>query len=200
MDKRYNPNAGLSLDFGSDKPRFRGYAAVFNSPSEVLSERHDGRTIRFREVIRPGAFKDVLASADVRALINHDPNYVLARYRGGQGDLTLAEDSHGLRFEFEVDDELSYVRNLKRNVEKQRVTGCSFAFDIRKDGEIWREEEGLAFHDIHRVSGLSDISICTFPAYANTSVSVRCLQSIEEVMDTEHFETWLEVQKILAEN
>ncbi|MFM8219246.1 MAG: HK97 family phage prohead protease, partial [Planctomycetaceae bacterium] len=53
---------------GQATPRLVGYAAVFNSLSENLPS--DKGT--FREVIRPGAFRDTLAKgADVRLLINH---------------------------------------------------------------------------------------------------------------------------------
>ena len=50
----------------SDDMILEGYAAVYNSETDLG---------HFREVIRPGAFDDVLDN-DVRALINHDPNLI----------------------------------------------------------------------------------------------------------------------------
>lgn len=47
-----------------------GYGSVF----DVLSEPMWG----FREIIRPGAFDEVLGD-DVRGLFNHDANFVLGR-------------------------------------------------------------------------------------------------------------------------
>jgi phage head maturation protease len=47
----------------SDDMVLEGYAAVFNSETDLG---------HFREVIKPGAFDDVMTN-DVRALINHDP-------------------------------------------------------------------------------------------------------------------------------
>lgn len=47
-----------------------GYGSVFNSRSEPLWG--------FREIIKPGAFDDVL-NDDVRGLFNHDPNFILGR-------------------------------------------------------------------------------------------------------------------------
>ena len=67
-----------------------GYASVFNSMSEDLG---------FREVILPGAFSDVLDN-DVRALYNHDSNYLLARTTSGT--LELKEDDKGLYYRFEM--------------------------------------------------------------------------------------------------
>ncbi|WP_199485929.1 HK97 family phage prohead protease, partial [Morganella morganii] len=54
-----------------DKPtHIIGLASVFNSLSEPMWG--------FREIIKPGAFDDVL-NDDVRALFNHDRNYILGR-------------------------------------------------------------------------------------------------------------------------
>ena len=53
-----------------DEMTLEGYAAVFNSETDLGA---------FREVIRPGAFDDVMDN-DVRALINHDPNLILGPY------------------------------------------------------------------------------------------------------------------------
>ena len=70
------------------KTIIEGHGASFN----VLSEDLGG----FRERILPGAFADVLLTDDVRALFNHDPNFVLGRNKSGT--LALAEDEAGLAY------------------------------------------------------------------------------------------------------
>ena len=64
-----------AADGEESKPKVRGYAAVFGKESENLGSEN----YQFREVIEAGAFDDVLKD-DVRALLNHDPNFILARF------------------------------------------------------------------------------------------------------------------------
>ena len=59
----------------------------------------------------PGAFRRALAAdPDVRALFNHDSNYVLGRTTNGT--LRLAEDPRGLVAEFDAPD-TQYARDLR---------------------------------------------------------------------------------------
>lgn len=74
-------------------PRIVGYAAKFNTRSNNLGG--------FVEVIAPGAFDDVLDD-DVRALFNHDRNFVLGRTKAGTLELTV--DEVGLRYEISPPD------------------------------------------------------------------------------------------------
>ena len=67
-----------------------GHAAVFDSWSETL-----GGIFPFKEKVRKGAFAESIGRDDIRALFNHDPNYVLGRNRAGT--LELVEDDVGLR-------------------------------------------------------------------------------------------------------
>ncbi|HCN9169717.1 TPA: HK97 family phage prohead protease, partial [Escherichia coli] len=62
-----------------------GYGSVFDCRSELIFGS-------FREIIRPGAFDDVLGD-DVRALFNHDPNFILGR--SAAGTLNLSVDERG---------------------------------------------------------------------------------------------------------
>ena len=65
-----------------------GLGSVFDSRSELI--------YGFREIIKPGAFDDVL-NDDVRGLFNHDPNYILGRTTAGT--LSLSVNERGLVYD-----------------------------------------------------------------------------------------------------
>jgi hypothetical protein len=150
----------------SEPPKIVGYAAVFNEFSEPLGGGG------FREVIRPGAFSKTIKTADVRALWNHDPNYVLGRTKSGT--LKLTEDDHGLAIEI-TPPNTSWAKDLMESIRRGDVDQMSFGFFAVQDR--WSTENGQTVRELLEVE-LFDVSPVTFPAYPQTSVGVR---SAEEV-------------------
>lgn len=152
-----------------------GYAAVFNRESENLGNDD----WQFREVIEPGAFDDALGD-DVRALLNHDSNHVLARSRGGEGTLELGVDEKGLWYRFDAPDTQS-GRDLLTSIRRGDIDQSSFSFTVDPDGQTWeesREGDGpvIAKRTISKVARLYDVSPVTFPAYPDASVALRSLE------------------------
>jgi uncharacterized protein len=144
-----------------DKLRFKGYAAVFDSLSENLGG--------FRERIAKGAFGESVLKDDVRALFNHDANYVIGRNKSGS--LRLLEDSKGLYFEAEA-PETQWARDLAVSVNRGDINQCSFGFYALEDD--WQIEAGEDIRTLKRCQ-LFDVSIVTYPAYAQTSASIRSI-------------------------
>lgn len=151
---------------------FTGAAVVFNSWSEELWTPMGV----FRERILPGAFTRVLAaSPDVRLLINHDSNLVLARTRSGT--LELTEEANALRVWARVAP-TSYAKDLRMSMSRSDIDQMSFAFamDLEKGAEDrWYEDEdsGEIRRDVVSVSDLYDVSPVTYPAYPDTSAVMR---------------------------
>jgi len=167
-EMRNNPDAEFRILIGENgKKMIRGYAAVFNKPSEIL---YSDRFGRFREIIKPGAFTEALNSGqDVVALFNHDANLILARREGGT--LKLTEDSHGLRYEFEP-GETSYALDLIDNIERGIIKESSFGFVPDKDD--WTKDSNyIKNRELISVKKILDVSPVTYPAYKGTSVSHR---------------------------
>ena len=136
-----------------------GYASVFNSMSEDLGG--------FREIILPGAFSEVLDN-DVRALYNHDSNYLLARTTSGT--LELKEDEKGLYYRFEMPN-TSYGNDMLELFRRGDLTQSSFGFTVEKDN--WRMEDGQQVRYIERVGSLFDVSPVVYPAYTAASSGLR---------------------------
>lgn len=145
---------------GDEKPKIRGYAAVFNKMSDELGG--------FRENIAPGAFKKTLKEADVRALYNHNPDVVLGRT--SNGSLTLREDDRGLWMEIEPPD-TAQARDVMTLIQRGDVDQASFAFKVIKD--TWKNVNGETPTRTLDEVQLFDVSAVTYPAYPQTSVDVR---------------------------
>lgn len=144
-----------------------GYFAVFNSIYEICP----GIT----ESIAPGAFSKCLGM-DIRALTNHDTTLVLGRTKAGT--LELREDGHGLWCRSKVNQKDGDAMNLYYRVERGDVDQCSFGFDIGAE-ESESRNDGSVHFTIKEVSTLYEVSVCTFPAYQETSVAARTAQAEE---------------------
>lgn len=158
-ERRTYPIRELRVVGEDGSRRIEGYAAVF----DVLSVPLWG----FRERIRPGAFARTIREADVRALWNHDSNFVLGRTKSGT--LDLAEDDIGLRIAIRP-PETQWARDLMVTIERGDVDQMSFGFVVA--GESWHTEGNETIREVEDVD-LFDVSPVTFPAYPQTTVQVR---------------------------
>ena len=142
------------------KKRLKGYAAVFNSPSEEMPGG-------FKEQIQEGTFSETIKKDDVRLLFNHDASLVLARNKAKT--LKLSEDKKGLYFEASLPD-TQLGRDLATSVERGDITSNSFGFFILS--ERWERRGGENIRVLEKVR-LVDISAVTFPAYPATELHVE---------------------------
>lgn len=144
---------------GDDKPlRIVGHAAVFDSLSDDLGG--------FREKIAPGAFAKTLGG-DVRALFNHDPNFVLGRTRAKT--LRIAEDAKGLAVEIDPPD-TAMAQAVIEALRRGDVSEMSFSFRTIKDS--FDRDGDEIIRTLEEVE-LFDVSPVTFSAYPQTDVAVR---------------------------
>jgi hypothetical protein len=189
---RNNPNAevrtfdvqNLELRMDDDKPTVVGYGAVFNSQSNDLGG--------FREFIAPGAFDGRLED-DVRFLVNHDANLILARTTNGT--LRLSVDEKGLRYEADLPN-TSTARDLMELLKNGTISQSSFAFTVEEDS--WEVKDGINIRTIDKVSQLYDVSSVTYPAYndASSSVALRSMKEWQEKEQAKKLEESLEAEKI----
>ena len=153
IERRYYPGQveiRMEMAEGEEKESrtVEGYAAVFNEETDMYW---------WKERIAPGAFSEALAD-DVRALFNHDPNYILAR---SNNTLELWEDGKGLGYRFEAPNTTA-GNDLLENLRNGNITQSSFGFTI--DKYEWEEmADGEEMITITKVGRLYDVSPVTFP-------------------------------------
>lgn len=150
--------AATELRVAGDGKKIEGHAAVFNTKADIWG---------FQERVAPGAFLKTIKESDVRALFNHDPNFVLGRNKAGT--LELSEDATGLVDSITPPD-TAWARDLMESIRRGDITQQSFGFRTIKDA--WNTEDGVSVRTLLEVQ-LFDVSPVTFPAYEETDCGVR---------------------------
>lgn len=170
-----------------DSIQFTGHAAVFDRLSADLGG--------FRERIKRGAFRKALdADQDVRFLVNHDANLLLARTKSGT--MELREDPKGLRVYAELAP-TSYAQDLRVLVKRGDLSQMSFGFTVESD--TWTDKDGEVTRTINSFDRLVDVSVVTFPAYSQTDASVRSLSVAGvDLYDPDSGEVRLDALRALA--
>lgn len=146
-----------------------GYFSVFNQPYEVCPG--------WIETVAPGAFSRTLREGkDVKVLWNHNTDLVLGSTENRTAH--LSEDDVGLHGPVEINEEDQDAKNAIARVARGDVRGCSFGFEIRGVEESW-DENGTYRTRLTDVE-LFEVSPCTFPAYAQTSITARAKETLED--------------------
>lgn len=167
--------ARLEIRSDASTPTFGGYAIVFDSRTAIGNPLTWG----FYEEIDPAAATKTLAEGDQRFLVDHMSHMLVARRSAG--DLRLTQDQTGVAVDADLDMELSYVRDMARNVEKRRLTGMSFAFSVVRDDwsteQVSTSDGQSADVEVRRILEMrvSEVSAVTFPAYEETTAALRAV-------------------------
>lgn len=164
-----------------------GYALKFNQESEDLGG--------FIEVIDPSALDNADLS-DVRALFNHDPNFVLGRTKNGTLKLTV--DSVGLRYDITLTNSATVRDLVYTPIQRGDIDQSSFGFTVRTDGDKWeKREDGLWKRTLTDIEEFFDVSPVTFPAYKQTEATARSLAAAQKELEVSNED--LERQQRMAD-
>lgn len=169
-ERRFAVMSGIELravENDTDPIGFKGHAALFNTRTWIGPKKWG-----FWEEVAEGAFSKTIAEGDVRLLLNHDPNFALARstVTTGPGSLRLAEDSIGLATDADMAP-TTYARDLAISLGAGVITQMSFSFLPVKE-EWSSDDEGNDVRKLREVQ-LFDVSPVTFPAYTETDAALR---------------------------
>ena len=144
----------------------RGYAAVFDEEATGLP---------FREVIKPGAFaRSLQRGDDVFLLVNHDTDQ-LPLARRSSGTLQLVEDDRGLLIRAELDPANPRAAEVASVLARNDASQMSFAFKVAEGGSRKAKDGLRELTDLD----LFEVSIVTWPAYAQTEVGLRAASTTD---------------------
>jgi hypothetical protein len=165
IERRTFPAGALRVrQEGDGAPRLAGYAAVFNTLSEMWG---------YWERIQAGAFaRSIREGADVRCLWNHNAELVLGRTTNGS--LRLAEDNVGLHIECEP-PATNLGKDSVETVRRGDVNQMSFGFWTPDGGVRWDTEGDKLIRTLVDLD-LGEVSPCTFPQYPETQVEARSMR------------------------
>lgn len=139
-----------------------GYFALYESETELFTNMY--------EIISKGAFDNTLNN-DIRALWNHNTQYVLGRNKSGT--LELKADDKGLYGVVKMPN-TAYAQDVYQLIKRGDVDQCSFGFNILNETVEELASGGIRWR-INDID-LHEISVVTFPQYENTTVQARAAQ------------------------
>lgn len=158
-------------------PKIDGYASLTNSPYDCGW---------WTEVVDIHAFDSILATnPDVRALWNHNSDFVLGR--SSAQTLRLALDALGLSYSIDPPD-TTVARDLMVSMRRGDVRESSFAFIVARDAWV-DNPDGTVTRTILEFEELLDVSPVTYPANNATTSQVRSLPSTMPAEMRSRFET-----------
>ena len=147
----------------TDEMKIEGYFVVFNSETKLFEN--------YYEEISDKAFANIDLT-DIRALADHDTAKVLGRTKSQT--LSLSVDEKGLYGEITINKNDSEAVNLYERVKRGDIDQCSFGFNIL-DETMDTRADGSTKWTITEIE-LFEVSVVTFPAYADTAVEARSEQ------------------------
>lgn len=157
----------MEVEVRNDSVVISGYVNAVERWSKPLRANLRGMMQRFIEKIKAGVFKNALKrNNNVKVLLNHNPNRVLANTQDGSA--VLEEDNIGLRAEVTITDP-----EVVEKAKNHKLVGWSFGFYSNSD-EVAQEEtmatRTVTDMDLVEVSILDDTRS---PAYYGTSIETR---------------------------
>jgi len=145
----------VELKTEGDAGVFRGYASKFNGIDS------------YGDTILPGAYQKVLGEKMPPVFLNHNTmDLPIGRYTA------MKENAQGLYVEGKLTLSIQKARDVYEAMRAGTIDGLSVGILLSKQDYDWNEDGG---RNIKSVSGLREISVCTFPADDRARIGlVKC--------------------------
>lgn len=154
-----------------EKGIVEGYAVVYDKKTDICGY--------FEETIKRGAL-DNADLKDVPLLVNHDTDTIpVARSRrnNGSSSMTLTVDEKGLKIRAELDlKNNARASELYSAIKRGDISGMSFMFTVKTD-EWTDEDTDYPKRTITEIAKVYEVSAVTFPAYNDTSIGARAVDT-----------------------
>ena len=178
MSKKETRLSSVELREEDEKMILEGYAILYNEET-LIGTREYG----FIESIDPNAL-DADAIRDVPMKYNHmDSFLIIARTKNKS--LELISDEKGLKVRAELLD-TQHNKDIYKMVRSGLLEKMSFAFTVKE--QEWDHEGEVPKRRITKIDRLYDVSIVDIPAYDNTSIYARSLESMDLELKTMELE------------
>ena len=170
METRTFLGAVESIERDNGDIQIAGMPVVFNQATDIggfweetiAADSIDEKTLR-----------------DVRLLVNHDMSGIpLARSRRNTSNSTmrLSIEKNGIEMVADLDQKNPKAIELNSAIERGDISGMSFAFLV--DGDEWEDlDSDYPKRTITHIAEIYEVSAVTWPAYEQTSISSRSLES-----------------------
>lgn len=153
-----------------------GFGSVSNTPATL------GHYFQWDEIVEPGAWAESIKSGDIRAMKNHDTNWLLGRSKSGS--LRLEDRDEGLWYEVDINPDDPNAVGTHAQVARGDIDGSSVWFRVVR--EEWTEptEENELERPQRRIleGMLFETGPVVFPAFEETSVAARSLRPLDAAL------------------
>jgi len=187
LQRRFLPLEGSDFQIikrseSEDGYKIKGTPVVYNREVVLYENQH----YRFIEVIESGAARDALLRAEQVLLWNHDSSKPMAARKNNT--LSVREDMNGVYIEADISGTV-WGRDGYEAINSGLVDKMSFGFYISEDGftEERYVENGkrCCKRSIKKMDRIVDFSPVTYPAYQDTDVQSRDVESIQKEFEAE---------------
>lgn len=175
---------------GGESRTIEGYALKFGVRSRLLCDWWEN----YYEVLEPGCLTvETLNACDIKLTMFHDRQLVLARSNKGTGTLHYEVDSVGVKFWADMPHTVDGDKALEL-VQRGDIAGCSFiystdeadsqnAVSYERIDEKTANGEDILLRHVKRIDEVYDFTLTTDPAFEQTEVTRREVETAGVVFD-----------------
>lgn len=175
---------------GGESRTIEGYALKFGVRSRLLCDWWD----YYFEVLEPGSVtREMLDAQDIKLTMFHDRQLILARSNKGVGTLNYEVDEIGVKFWAEMPKTVDGDKALEL-VQRGDIAGCSFiystdegdsenAVSYERLDEKTESGEDILIRHVKRIDAVYDFTLTTDPAYEQTNVTRREVETAGVVFE-----------------